>query len=471
MSAPALPTLIDTLNGALRLGADGGVEVADEAALREHVDVLAHASAFGEPEAQAAARWLLWEAGRSMGIVPTSIHELYVARGRGETPTNFTVPAINVRAMAFDCGRAVFRAALGREVGALIFEIARSEIGYTGQRPAEYIASLMAAAIKEGFRGPLFVQGDHFQVSASRYGANPEAEMGAVRELTAEAIQAGFYNIDVDTSTLVDLDLPTLEEQQRLNASLCAELTATIRELEPEGVTVSVGGEIGEVGSKNSTPEELHAFMGEYERHLPEGLAGLSKISIQTGTAHGGIVLENGTLAQVSVDFDILARLSQISRVDYGMAGAVQHGASTLPESAFGKFAEADACEVHLATNFQNMMFDRIPDSLRDEIYDWLRAEQRQHWREGQTEDQFLYSNRKRALGPFKPQLWSLPEDVRATIRGAWEDQFGMLFERLAVTNTTALVAEHVTPVPIARTAESFGVREVAMEDVSDLAD
>jgi hypothetical protein len=100
-----------------------------------------------------------------------------------------------------------------------------------------------------------------------------------------------------------------------------------------------------------------------------------------------------------------------------------------------------------------------------------LRAEQRQHWKESETEDQFLYSNRKRALGPFKEQLWGLPEDVRAGIRTAWEQQFGMLFERLAVTGTRGLVDEHVTPVPIARTAGSFGVREVAMEDVSDLAD
>ena len=46
------------------------------------------------------------------------------------------------------------------DVRALIFEIARSEIGYTGIRPAEYAASIRAAAIKEGYQGPLFLQGD-----------------------------------------------------------------------------------------------------------------------------------------------------------------------------------------------------------------------------------------------------------------------------------------------------------------------
>ena len=80
---------------------------------------------------------------------------------------------------------------------------------------------------------------------------------------------------------------------------------------------------------------------------------GISKISIQTGTSHGGVVLLDGTIAKVSVDFDTLLKLSRIARKQYGMGGAVQHGASTLPEDAFSKFVEAEAVEVHLATNFE----------------------------------------------------------------------------------------------------------------------
>ena len=73
-----------------------------------------------------------------MGIYPASIHEFYLAIGRGEVPRRFTVPAINLRAMTFDCARAAFKAAEQRKVGALIFEIARSEMGYPTQRPKEY---------------------------------------------------------------------------------------------------------------------------------------------------------------------------------------------------------------------------------------------------------------------------------------------------------------------------------------------
>ena len=37
-------------------------------------------------------------------------------------------------------------------------------------------------------------------------------------------------------------------------------MTAFIRSIEPEGVTISVGGEIGEVGGHNSNEEELRAY-------------------------------------------------------------------------------------------------------------------------------------------------------------------------------------------------------------------
>ena len=49
----------------------------------------------------------------------------------------FTVPAINVRGLSYDTGRSIFRTAIKLKAGAFILEIARSEIGYTEQRPAE----------------------------------------------------------------------------------------------------------------------------------------------------------------------------------------------------------------------------------------------------------------------------------------------------------------------------------------------
>jgi fructose-bisphosphate aldolase class II len=240
---------------------DGKVTVTDESAIASPaMDKLAYTAVFGEQDDRDDARWLIWEIGQAVCVRAASIHDLYKARGRGLCG-GFTVPAMNIRGMAYDTGRAVFRQAVKHKVGALILEIARSEIAYTDQRPAEYVAVMLAAALREGFRGPVFIQGDHFQVNAKKFAVDPVTEVNGVKQLAREAIAAGFYNIDVDTSTLVDLSKPNLNEQQRNNYEQGVELALTVRELEPEGVTISIGGEIGEVGTENSTVEELVTYM------------------------------------------------------------------------------------------------------------------------------------------------------------------------------------------------------------------
>ncbi len=448
-----------------------GVAVKDARALQAHgIDKLVYAAVFGDDEQKGAARWMIWELGQALGVRPASIHELYVARGRNAIPHTFTTPAMNIRMMAYDSARAAFKAAVHGKVGALIFEIARSEMSYTDQRPAEYVAVMIAAAIKEGFRGPLFIQGDHFQVNLKKFKTNPEEELHALRKLIDESLAAGFYNIDIDTSTLVDLSKPTLDEQQKLNYEYCALFSDYVRARQPAGITVSLGGEIGEVGHKNSDVHELRAFMAGYQRlitHQP----GLSKISIQTGTSHGGVVLPDGSIADVEIDFDCLRELSTAAREEFGMGGAVQHGASTLPEAAFSKFVEAGAIEVHLATAFQQLAFSALPKALNDEITQWLFKNAADERKPGDTDEQFLHKTRKKATGPFKKQLWSLPESDRAHVRDVLERRFALLFERLGVLNTAELVQDFVTTREMHKSPESFGVQAVAAEDVRGLAD
>jgi fructose/tagatose bisphosphate aldolase len=432
------------------------------------LDELVRQAVFGAPAEREQARWLIWEIGQRAGVRPASIHELYLARGRGEAPV-FTTPAINIRVLAYDSARAVFRAARRLEVGAVICEIARSEIGYTEQRPAEYVAVVTAAALREGFSGPLFIQGDHVQVNAKKYAADPESELQAIRTLIEEELHAGFYNIDVDTSTLVDLSRATLAEQQRVNYERAAELTQFIREREPEGVTVSVGGEIGEVGGKNSDVHELAAFMDGYQRALARlgRYTGISKISVQTGTSHGGVVLPDGSIAKVQIDLDALKALSRDARARYGLGGAVQHGASTLPPEAFGRFPACEAIEIHLATNFQTLVFDHpsLPAELRAEITHWVKAECKDEWKQGDTEQQFVYKSRKKAIGPFKRRMWDLPADVRGAIAADLEKTFAFLFEQLRVTGTRAITDRFVRP-PLQSHAEPRPVAVAAPDDL-----
>src|SRR5205814_4191841 len=183
------------------------------------------------------------------------------------------------------------------------------------------------------------------------------AETKALESLIDEAIAAEFYNIDIDTSTLVDLSFKTRDEQQRANYEGTAHLTKYIRAREPKGMTISVGGEIGEVGKYNTQPDEVRAYMDGL-RKLLGNTTHISKISVQTGTSHGGVPMADGSIAQAKIDFEVLRNTTHICRAEYGMAGAVQHGASTLPESVLNKFPEAEAVELRLATGSQNMILD-----------------------------------------------------------------------------------------------------------------
>jgi fructose-bisphosphate aldolase, class II len=446
----------------------GRLTVRDEQVLRsERMDALVRQAVFGEGQAKDHAQWMIWEIAQAVGVHPASIHELYAARGRGEVH-GFTVPAINVRGLAYDTARAIFRTAVRTRAGAFILEIARSEIAYTGQRPSEYVSVMLAAALREGFRGPVFIQGDHFQVNAKKFAADPTGEVAAVKQLALEAVSAGFYNIDVDTSTLVDISLPTLDAQQERNYVQAADIAAYVRSIEPAGITISIGGEIGEVGTQNSTVPELRAFMSGFVRALEQqapGAVGLSKISVQTGTSHGGIVLPDGTIATVKLDLEALEALSNVARDEFGMAGAVQHGASTLPESAFDNFPRIETAEIHLATNFQNILYEQMPAELRERIYRWLDENAKDERKPSDSDEQFYYKSRKKALGTFKRELWELPADAKEKFAHAYDRTFGFLFEQLRIGGTAEAVSRFVSP-PVRRRRISGGVAvETAPDD------
>ncbi|GAB6183357.1 class II fructose-bisphosphate aldolase [Thermodesulfovibrio hydrogeniphilus] len=428
---------------------EGKVFIKDKEYVRNAMDELIFDAVFEPNEEEKKKKLIIIkEIAKEMGAIPSSIQGLYEEMGKNFP--GFTVPAINIRGLTYDVARAIFRKALKNNVGAFIFEIARSEIGYTKQRPLEYATCVLAAAVKEGFTGPVFIQGDHFQIVRRHFEKDPDAELNYVKGLIKEAIEAEFYNIDIDTSTLVDLSKETIYEQQRPNFEKTALLAEHVRGLEPKGITISIGGEIGEIGGKNSTPEEARAYLTGFS-DVFKGGKGLSKLSVQTGTKHGGVVLPDGSIAQVKIDFETLRVLSDLVRKEFGLSGCVQHGASTLPEEAFDKFPETGTSEIHLATGFQNIIYDSkyLPDDFRKMIYDFLKEQFKTEWKEGQTEEQFIYSTRKKGFGPFKKEWWNLPKDIKEPIMAELEQKFELLFAKLKVFNTAEIVQKTVVPVKV----------------------
>ena len=433
---------------------DERLVIDDVAAFRDiGIRDLAWTAAFSTDEATTtAAQWLVWEASQVLGARSASIQSLYEARARGEV-SGFTVPAINLRAQTFDMARTIYETAAAADVRAVILELARSEQTYTFQRPADYLTSVLAGAIAAGWQGPVFIQGDHYQFNAKKYAADPESMTEEIRRACRLAIDAGYLNIDIDSSTLVDLSKPTVDAEQHENYRRAAELTALIRTLETDGVTISVGGEIGEVGTQNSTVEELRAYLDGYgralEAHAPDA-KGISKVSVQTGTSHGGVPLPDGGVAEVKLDFEVLRQLGVVAR-EYGLAGAVQHGASTLPDELFHRFPTVETAEIHLATGFQNALYEHpaFPAALHREIEAWCFANAADERKAGQTDQQFVYTTRKKAIGPFKRQLWDL--EMKDEILAAQRRKIGYLFTELGVNDSRAMVERYVHPVEVHR--------------------
>jgi hypothetical protein len=129
----------------------------------------------------------------------------------------------------------------------------------------------------------------------------------------------------------------------------------------------------------------------------------------------------------------------------------VQHGASTLPAEAFHKFAECETAEVHLATEFQNLIYENcaFPPDFKEEIYKYLRKTFADEKKPGDTDAQFIYKTRDRAFGPFKRRFWELPSGVRTRIGEDLERKFAFLFKRLNVQRTAELVKKTVPAVAV----------------------
>jgi fructose/tagatose bisphosphate aldolase len=361
--------------------------------------------------------------------------------------------------------RIIFEAAAAVDCAAVILELARSEQTYTYQRPMDYATSVLAGAIAASWHGPVFLQGDHYQFNAKRYATDPEGMTEEIRRACRLAVDAGYRNIDIDSSTLVDLSEPSVDEQQRENYRRAAELTALIRSLETDGVTISVGGEIGEVGKSNSTEEELRSYLDGYRRELERlasGAPGVSKISVQTGTTHGGVPLPGGGVAQVKLDFEVLRRLGEVGRRDYGIAGCVQHGASTLPDELFHHFPAVETAEIHLATGFQNTLYEHpaFPKELHARIEAWCFEQCADERTKDQTDEQFVYSTRKKAIGPFKRALWDLP--TREEILEAQRAKVAFLLKELRVVGSRSMVQRYVQPVEMHRPIPEALVSTVA---------
>ena len=372
------------------------------------------------------------ELAESRKIYLASTHNLYLARGEGKVAADFTVPAVNLRGMTYQSAKTMLQVA--KEVaGFFIFEIAKSEMEYTEQMPMEYAAEILGAAIDVGWEGPIFLQGDHFQFAS-------EGDVDKMKKLVDEALMAGFYNIDIDGSTLVALDEPSVMEQQRVNISVTGQMLKYLREREGDQL-VSVGGEIGHIGERNSRASEMEVFLSGIKQANSDKMAFLSKVSVQTGTRHGGVVNKDGETQEMEIDMKVIDECGKVAR-EMGVGGVVQHGASTLTDTQLKRFVEHDTLEIHLATGWQNMIMDHpsFPLELRREMEGRMVKE---YGHKYNSPEECIYRERKRAWGKFQREVWQIPDHTVDEIMRSLKDRARMTLVELGMQNKYKLLREY----------------------------
>lgn len=301
-----------------------------------------------------------------------SNYDFYQKKKNGEYEF-FTVPAINSRMITLHTVRSAVKVAENLKLPHLIFELALSEMGYTGQDKQEYVALVKSAYISLGIKDKtIYLQADHYQLDPKKYEENSIVEIERIKNLIQKAVEAGVYNIDIDTSKFETIDNnKTDKENQFLNAKLTADLLYFVRNLEKEmnlGLTISIGGEVGEVGGGNTKYPQVNAYLEvlkeelEKKEEVNNSIKGLDKVSINVGSAHGGVLGPDGKpLEIVPLDFQAhhdvyMKAVDPISKQKKVLS--VQHGASTLPKNYFPLFPAMHVAEVHLATGFQNIVWE-----------------------------------------------------------------------------------------------------------------
>src|SRR6202008_1299681 len=87
----------------------------------------------------------------------------------------------------------------------------------------------------------------------------------------------------------------------------------------------------------------------------------------------------------------------------------------------------------------------QFPADLKAEMYAWLRENATEERKPKDTEEQFIYKARKKAIGPFKRRIWSIDAPSRQAIGASLEERFTFLMRQLKIDNTATVVAKFVT--------------------------
>ncbi|MFA6486553.1 MAG: class II fructose-bisphosphate aldolase [Candidatus Magasanikbacteria bacterium] len=438
----------------VELDGDAIVKIIDEKFLQSSIIYQLQYSASVSPVVEVKQGAIYWinQIADYLDVKSGSNVDLYDEKAVGQHEF-FTVPAINSRMATFHTVRGAVQAGENLGVPHIIFELAFSEGGYTGQDMSEYAALVKAAYISLGVKNKtIYLQADHYQLDPKKYAIDADSEMARLQKNIILAIESGVYNIDIDTSKFeTDDRAKSDQENQKENAHLTAKFLAFIRQYEAEHklpCVISVGGEVGEVGGGNTKYSQVSAYLELIAEDLKkikmDKIKGLSKVSINVGSAHGGVLGKDGQpLESVPLDFQAHhdVYMKAVDPLNHGKhVLSVQHGASTLPARYFPLFPAMHVAEIHLATGFQNIVWD-VLEKYDVDLYNKLKALTMEKFAEKiskyETESIGFMKERKRVTEFVKNDLLLSPavSKIEQAVEKECEQIFYSLYNTFLVKN------------------------------------
>jgi len=359
-----------------------------------------------------------------------------------------SIMAANIRTKASLQG--IMKAA--QETGSpVLFEIAMSELGYTGFTPQTFVETIKTEAKRLGFDQPYAIHGDHITIKENI----PEAVQKA-EDLINEQIEAGFTSFAIDASHCFDVNAPTKREALRDNIEITTRLARIIQERVPRA---SIEVEVGEIGHTVGGKQELTTVEEavEFVKALQENGVQPDLLAIHNGTEHGNAFDAQGNpVPQLGID---LQRTREVTEAiaEYGLVGITQHGTTGTAPEHLSKFVDAGIKKVNVATHFQNIVVDTVP--FRAEIDEWCltsddvakpRAAEEAKIdpnMDPENRDQVLIGKLiKRAnLGFFERlQPEALEPEVRQAITGRTRDDSSDFFKRFQSAGASVLVSDYI---------------------------
>lgn len=344
------------------------------------------------------------------------------------------VMAANIRCQLSTPG--IMRAA--KELNAaVLFEIAKSEVGYTGQSPQEFYDKITGIASELDFNTPYAIHGDHITIKE-----NTLEDIAKAKELIEAEVAAGFTSYAIDASHNFNFD--GLNEREQLSDNI--DITVKLADLIPKDVCLEV--EVGEVGRNNADGTKKLTTVAEavaFIEALQEQGVKPDLLAINNGTVHGNIFDKVGNIVeQVGIDIETTKEIADAIK-PLGVRIA-QHGITGTPLNLMHLLIDAGIAKGNVGTNWQNIYVEHLPEEISFKMVEWtLASEQAAKMKAKKpeiSEKELIAKNIKHSTKIYKDELLSLSGEYKEKIDAATRESALDFFKAFQAQGSAAKVRE-----------------------------